>query len=85
MVTSLQTLTRVECGFASIENVLTKERADIMDSFFLAETLKYLWLLFSPDNQVCAYIHTYLYYVHKWFWDILHVQMFPRCSSTQSS
>jgi hypothetical protein len=52
MVTSLQTLTRVECGFASIENVLTKERADIMDSFFLAETLKYLYLLFDSDHWI---------------------------------
>jgi hypothetical protein len=52
MVTSLQTLTRVECGFASIQNVLTKERADIMDSFFLAETLKYLYLLFDSDHWI---------------------------------
>jgi len=52
MVASLQTLTRVECGFASLENVLTKELADIMDSFFLAETCKYLFLLFDSDHWI---------------------------------
>ena len=40
IVTSLQQLTRVPCGFASMENVVTKELTDIMDSFFLAETIK---------------------------------------------
>ena len=40
IVTSLQQLTRVPCGFASMENVVTKELTDIMDSFFLAETCK---------------------------------------------
>ena len=52
IVASLQTITRVECGFASIENVVTKELADIMDSFFLAETCKYLYLLFDSDHWI---------------------------------
>jgi mannosidase alpha-like ER degradation enhancer 2 len=52
IVASLQTITRVPCGFASIENVVTRQLTDIMDSFFLAETCKYLYLLFDPDNFV---------------------------------
>jgi mannosidase alpha-like ER degradation enhancer 2 len=42
--------TRSEAGFAALENVLTKEKADAMESFFLAETLKYAYLLFAPAD-----------------------------------
>lgn len=42
--------TRTTCGFAAIKNVLTKSLDDRMESFFLSETLKYLYLLFDTDN-----------------------------------
>ncbi|KAJ3118662.1 ER degradation-enhancing alpha-mannosidase-like protein 2 [Phlyctochytrium bullatum] len=42
--------TRTEHGFANVKNVLTVELEDKMESFFLAETLKYLYLLFDPAN-----------------------------------
>jgi predicted alpha-1,2-mannosidase len=41
---------RAETGYASLANVLTMEQADAMESFFLAETLKYAYLLFAPDS-----------------------------------
>lgn len=41
---------RVECGFAGLKDVRTGVQEDKMSSFFLAETLKYLYLLFSYDN-----------------------------------
>lgn len=50
MVEKLQNFTRVSCGFASISHVMTKALEDRMDSFFLSETLKYLYLLFDPTN-----------------------------------
>jgi hypothetical protein len=50
MVNKLQTHARVPCGFASISNVMSKAKEDRMDSFFLSETLKYLYLLFDPEN-----------------------------------
>src|SRR4051812_28701756 len=50
MIYKLQTHSRVPCGFASISNVVTKSKEDRMDSFFLSETLKYLYLLFDPEN-----------------------------------
>ena len=31
-------------------NVIPVEQEDSMESFWLAETLKYLWLLFGPDE-----------------------------------
>ena len=40
--------TRVEDGYTSLRSVVTKEKGDRMHSFFLAETLKYLYLLFEP-------------------------------------
>lgn len=49
---SLNNITRVKCGFTNIGNVLEKNQIDKMESFFLAETLKYLYLLFDTDNFV---------------------------------
>jgi len=45
---------RVEAGFATIDNVMVEdlEARDDMQSFFLSETLKYLYLLFSPQDQL---------------------------------
>ena len=40
--------TRTEAGFAALKDVTTKEKTDRMESFVLAETFKYYWLLFAP-------------------------------------
>ncbi|OCT50876.1 Glycosyl hydrolase family 47 protein [Cladophialophora carrionii] len=40
------------CGWASIQNVLTGEQTDRMESFFLGETAKYLFLLFDPSHPL---------------------------------
>ena len=40
---------RTEAGYTVLKDVVTKEQGDLMHSFFLAETLKYLYLLFSPE------------------------------------
>ncbi len=41
---------RTTAGFAALRNVKTKQKMDQMESFFLAETMKYLYLLeASPD------------------------------------
>ena len=42
---------KVEAGYSGIRNVnILKSADDVQQSFFLAETLKYLYLLFSDDN-----------------------------------
>ncbi|GER35738.1 Mannosyl-oligosaccharide 1,2-alpha-mannosidase IA, partial [Striga asiatica] len=55
MLASLQ-LTRCRCGYCHISDVEFHQHEDHMESFFLAETVKYLWLLFDlaagPDNLV---------------------------------
>lgn len=39
---------RTDAGYTVLKDVVTKEKGDLMHSFFLAETLKYLYLLFNP-------------------------------------
>ena len=42
---------RVDAGYAALQDVVTKEKRDEMESFVLAETFKYFYLLFaSPDT-----------------------------------
>lgn len=43
---------RTEDGYTVLEDVVTGEKGDLMPSYFLAETLKYLYLLFEPDPPV---------------------------------
>jgi len=43
---------RTDAGYAHLEDVRTKEQADAMESFFLAETLKYAYLLFAPPGTL---------------------------------
>jgi ER degradation enhancer, mannosidase alpha-like 2 len=43
---------RTDDGYTAIENVVTKQQADHMESFALAETFKYFWLLFSPKDAL---------------------------------
>eukprot|EP00961_Rhodomonas_salina_P269365 3639348-Rhodomonas_salina.1 len=47
---ALRSINKAKCGYAATANVQTRTLADRMDSYFLAETLKYLYLLFDEDN-----------------------------------
>lgn len=49
---SLQTRFKHKCGFGGIQDVITGEAQDRMESFVLSETLKYLYLLFDEDNEL---------------------------------
>ena len=50
------------CGWAGLQNVLDGEKSDRMESFFLGETAKYMYLLFDdshPLNRLdAAYVFT---------------------------
>ncbi|HEX6880608.1 MAG TPA: glycoside hydrolase family 47 protein [Terriglobales bacterium] len=48
----LRKYSRTETAYAALKNVETKEKANSMESFFFAETLKYLYLLYAPRNTV---------------------------------
>jgi mannosidase alpha-like ER degradation enhancer 2 len=43
---------RTEAGYAALSSVISKKKTDSMESFFLAETLKYLYLLFAPPETL---------------------------------
>ena len=43
---------RTDAGDTVLKNVITKEKGDLMPSYFLAETLKYLYLLFSDEAAI---------------------------------
>ena len=49
---SLEKYCRTDVGFAALLSVETKEKRDAMESFFLAETLKYLYLLYAPKSTL---------------------------------
>jgi len=52
MLDSLFRYSRAETGFTALASVVTKERRDRMESYFLAETLKYAYLLFAPASTL---------------------------------
>eukprot|EP00658_Telonema_sp_P-2_P057753 TRINITY_DN46168_c0_g1_i1.p1 TRINITY_DN46168_c0_g1~~TRINITY_DN46168_c0_g1_i1.p1 ORF type:complete len:297 (-),score=57.78 TRINITY_DN46168_c0_g1_i1:169-1059(-) len=58
MVDSIDSVARVPCGFAAVKDVRTHQLEDVLDSFFFAETLKYLFLLFEDpaSNPVLSSI-----------------------------
>ena len=43
---------RTEEAYAELKSVLTKEKSDRMESYFMAETMKYLYLLFAPRETL---------------------------------
>ena len=51
LVGSLETFSRVPCGYAALRDTARGTHDDRMDSFFLSETLKYLYLLFSEPGE----------------------------------
>jgi mannosidase alpha-like ER degradation enhancer 2 len=43
---------RTDIGYTVVRNVVTKEEADRMESFLFGETLKYLYLIFDPEQTL---------------------------------
>ncbi|CAF0994699.1 unnamed protein product [Didymodactylos carnosus] len=54
IVNNLERHARVKCGYAALSDIQTGQHEDRMDSFVLAETFKYLYLLF--DNEQSQHI-----------------------------
>eukprot|EP00047_Mylnosiga_fluctuans_P014893 m.41922 g.41922 ORF g.41922 m.41922 type:complete len:515 (-) comp5693_c0_seq1:254-1798(-) len=61
IVADLEAHARVACGFATLHDVTTKSKEDRMESFFLSETLKYLYLLFDEDNILHTRLHNHIF------------------------
>ncbi|KAL3700789.1 hypothetical protein R1sor_018811 [Riccia sorocarpa] len=62
---SIQSGARCPCGYCHIADVESHVQDDHMESFFLSETVKYLWLLFDlaamGDNLVETGPHLYIF------------------------
>ena len=56
MLNDLELMARVKCGFASLRDVRTGEKEERMESFFLSETLKYLYLLFDEGTDTISIV-----------------------------
>uniref|UniRef100_A0A4W3HZW0 alpha-1,2-Mannosidase n=1 Tax=Callorhinchus milii TaxID=7868 RepID=A0A4W3HZW0_CALMI len=61
VVDGLNQYARVPCGFAAVRDVRTGHHEDRMDSFFLAEMFKYLYLLFAEKNELPFNIDDYVF------------------------
>ncbi|XP_036357879.1 ER degradation-enhancing alpha-mannosidase-like protein 3 isoform X2 [Octopus sinensis] len=61
VVQNLNKHARVACGFASIKDVSVGSHEDQMDSFVLAETFKYLYLLFAEDEDLILDLNDYIF------------------------
>jgi Glycosyl hydrolase family 47 len=49
---NLRRYCRTDVAYAALKDVVTKEKTDQMESFFFAETLKYLYLIFAPPSAL---------------------------------
>uniref|UniRef100_A0A1B6C508 alpha-1,2-Mannosidase n=1 Tax=Clastoptera arizonana TaxID=38151 RepID=A0A1B6C508_9HEMI len=58
---SLQKYARVPCGYAAVKDVRTGLHEDRMDSFVLAETFKYLFLLFADESDLVLDMNEFLF------------------------
>ena len=43
---------RTDEGYAALKSVVTRDKADSMQSFLFAETFKYFYLLFAPPQTL---------------------------------
>jgi mannosidase alpha-like ER degradation enhancer 1 len=61
ILNSIQRHGRARCGYATLHDVSTKTQEDRMESFFLSETCKYLYLvLFLLNDNLYLIFHSYL-------------------------
>uniref|UniRef100_G3PFL3 alpha-1,2-Mannosidase n=1 Tax=Gasterosteus aculeatus aculeatus TaxID=481459 RepID=G3PFL3_GASAC len=58
---NLNRFARVPCGFAAMKDVRTGSHEDRMDSFFLAEMFKYLFLLFADAEDLTFDVEDYIF------------------------
>ncbi|XP_028818966.1 ER degradation-enhancing alpha-mannosidase-like protein 3 isoform X1 [Denticeps clupeoides] len=58
---NLNRFARVPCGFAAMKDVRTGSHEDRMDSFFLAEMFKYLFLLFADTEDLPFDVEDYVF------------------------
>ncbi|XP_063056749.1 ER degradation-enhancing alpha-mannosidase-like protein 3 isoform X2 [Engraulis encrasicolus] len=78
---NLNRFARVPCGFAAMKDVRTGSHEDRMDSFFLAEMFKYLFLLFAEGDELLFDIEDYVFTTEAHLLP-LSLSMAPRSQTT---
>jgi hypothetical protein len=68
-----------KCGWAGLQDVRTGEKSDRMESFFLGETAKYLYLLFDPYHPLNSLDAPYVFTTEG------HPLIIPRKSSSREN
>lgn len=51
VIEAIEYAAKTDCGYATVMDVNTHLLEDRMESFFLSETLKYLYLIFAPEKH----------------------------------
>ncbi|XP_041098539.1 ER degradation-enhancing alpha-mannosidase-like protein 3 isoform X2 [Polyodon spathula] len=85
IVDSLDRHARVPCGFAAVQDVRTGRHEDRMDSFFLAEMFKYLYLLFSEKEQLLFDIDDYIFTTEAHLLPVALSAVHPACQGNASA
>lgn len=68
----IEELTKVECGYVGLEDVKRRIAGDRMESFFLSETLKYLYLLFDTEHIINTHDGNFIFTTEG------HLMILPR-------
>jgi hypothetical protein len=61
VMSDIEMINKVRCGYAGIQDVRVGTLTDRMESFFLSETVKYLYLLFDKDNILNTELSNYVF------------------------
>ena len=61
VLTAINKFSRSTCGFAAVKDVRTGSQEDRMDSFVLAETFKYLFLLFADPSDLVLNLEDFIF------------------------
>ena len=67
------------CGWAGLRDVRTGEKGDRMESFFLGETIKYLFLLFDPKHPLNSLEASFVFTTEA------HPLIVPKCANVPSA
>jgi len=52
ILNDIESYCKTECGYAQLNPLTRFKKEDRMESFFISESLKYLYLLFDEDNRI---------------------------------
>ena len=61
VLTAISKFSWTDCGFAAVKDVRTGSKEDRMDSFVLAETFKYLYLLFADPSDLVLNLEDFVF------------------------